>query len=379
MDARARPRLLRRRATTCGRSPSTRTCSRSRRTRRRSRARAPAPARRPAPDDDLDGQPRAPAPALAGLPRVHAEAGRASRSRRSARSAPRSSTGSASAATCDFVWDIAAPLPLLLIADMLGFPPRGLRRSAAVVRRPHARHHRRPTRGGRGEGDGRQAWRSASSSSGVIADRRAHPPQDDLVSMLCHAEIDGEQLDDESIVQETLLILIGGDETTPPRDHVPGCSRSSENPEQQRILASRPDTITSASRSCSGGSRRSRTCRARSSDDIEIRGQELHEGDQLILVYPSANRDDDVFAEPFRLDVERDPNPHLAFGFGPHFCLGASLARLELKVMFTELLHAPPRHRARHRRAAAVPRRPTSSSGPRRCRCGSRRRRARPA
>ena len=72
--------------------------------------------------------------------------------------------------------------------------------------------------------------------------------------------------------------------------------------------------------------------------DVEVHGQQLHEGDQLILLYPSANRDDAVFDDPFRFDVHRHPNPHLAFGFGTHFCLGASLARLELNVMFDELL-----------------------------------------
>ena len=76
--------------------------------------------------------------------------------------------------------------------------------------------------------------------------------------------------------------------------------------------------------------------------DLEMRGQQLHEGDQVMLFYPSANRDESVFADPDRLDVTRDPNPHLAFGFGPHFCLGASLARLELKVMFTEVLRRLP-------------------------------------
>ena len=71
--------------------------------------------------------------------------------------------------------------------------------------------------------------------------------------------------------------------------------------------------------------------------EVEIEGQTLHEDDQLILLYPSANRDDRVFDDPYRLDVRREPNPHLAFGFGTHFCLGASLARLELNVMFDEL------------------------------------------
>jgi cytochrome P450 family 142 subfamily A polypeptide 1 len=72
--------------------------------------------------------------------------------------------------------------------------------------------------------------------------------------------------------------------------------------------------------------------------DVVVRGEQLHEGDQLILLYPSANRDEAVFDRPEALDLSREPNPHLAFGFGPHFCLGASLARLELRVMFRELL-----------------------------------------
>jgi cytochrome P450 family 142 subfamily A polypeptide 1 len=76
--------------------------------------------------------------------------------------------------------------------------------------------------------------------------------------------------------------------------------------------------------------------------ELELHDQTLHEGDQVILMYPAANRDPAVFDDPDRLDVRRDPNPHLAFGFGPHFCMGASLARLELKVMFTELARRLP-------------------------------------
>jgi cytochrome P450 family 142 subfamily A polypeptide 1 len=76
--------------------------------------------------------------------------------------------------------------------------------------------------------------------------------------------------------------------------------------------------------------------------EIELHGEVLHEGDQVMLMYPAANRDPAVFADPQRLDVGRQPNPHLAFGFGPHFCMGASLARMELRVMFTELLRRLP-------------------------------------
>jgi cytochrome P450 family 142 subfamily A polypeptide 1 len=171
----------------------------------------------------------------------------------------------------------------------------------------------------------------------VIADRRAKPPQEDLVSILCHAEIDGEKLDDESLVQETLLILIGGDETT---RHVISCGMLAlmDHPDQRAILAGAdPDTMTTGVEELLRWVTPIKNMSRTVTRDVEIDGQALHEDDQLILLYPSANRDEDVFADPYRLDVRREPNPHLAFGFGTHFCLGASLARLELNVMFDEL------------------------------------------
>jgi cytochrome P450 family 142 subfamily A polypeptide 1 len=176
----------------------------------------------------------------------------------------------------------------------------------------------------------------------VIADRRARPPQDDLVSVLCHAEIDGERLDDESLVMETLLILIGGDETT--RHVISGGMLALLAHPDQRALLTGADADTMATgveellRWVTPIKNMSRTV----THDVELGGQVLHAEDQVILLYPSANRDDEVFDDPYRLDVRRAPNPHLAFGFGTHFCLGASLARLELHVMFDEVLRRLP-------------------------------------
>jgi cytochrome P450 family 142 subfamily A polypeptide 1 len=176
---------------------------------------------------------------------------------------------------------------------------------------------------------------------GVIADRRSKPPQDDLVSILCHAEIDGERLDDESIIQESLLILIGGDETS---RHVmtDGMLALLAHPDQQAVLRDDPTAIEvgveELLRWVSPIKNMSRTV----TRAVEVHGRTMHEGDQVVLMYPAANRDPAVFDEPDRFDVRRDPNPHLAFGFGPHFCMGASLARLELQVMFSELLRRLP-------------------------------------
>jgi cytochrome P450 family 142 subfamily A polypeptide 1 len=236
---------------------------------------------------------------------------------------------------CDFVWDIAAPLPLLLIADMLGFPPESyddlMRWSDDLIRATTAD----PTpEVARARTDAMLAFRDFQL--GIIAERRADP-RDDLVSVLCHAEIDGERLDDESIVQESLLILIGGDETS---RHVmtDGMLALLAAPDQLALLREDPARmeigVEELLRWVSPIKNMARTV----TSDLELHGQRLHAGDQVILMYPAANRDPEVFADPDRLDVERQPNPHLAFGFGPHFCMGASLARLELKVMFSEVL-----------------------------------------
>jgi cytochrome P450 family 142 subfamily A polypeptide 1 len=170
----------------------------------------------------------------------------------------------------------------------------------------------------------------------VIADRRANP-QDDLMSILVHAEVDGHRLDDDEVMQESLLILIGGDETT---RHVisGGIHQLLLHPDQWERLAAdpagRPAAVEEMLRWVTPIKNMVRTA----TRDVELRGQPIHEGDELMLLYPSANRDEDVFEEPFSFDSARTPNEHVAFGFGTHFCLGASLARLEIAVMLDELL-----------------------------------------
>lgn len=240
---------------------------------------------------------------------------------------------------CDFVWDVAAPLPLLLIADMLGFeqeshadllrwsddlmrgttidPPPDVARSALQAMLEFREYQLR-----------------------VIAERRREP-RDDLVSVFCHATVDGHQLDDESIVQESLLILIGGDETT---RHVisGGMLALLDEPDQLAALAEGDADLVVAVEELLRWVSPIKNMARTVTRDLVMRDQQLHEGDQLILFYPSANRDEDVFESPHLLDIRRQPNPHIAFGFGTHFCLGAALARLELRVMFGEVLRRMP-------------------------------------
>jgi cytochrome P450 family 142 subfamily A polypeptide 1 len=239
----------------------------------------------------------------------------------------------------DFVWDIAAPLPLIMIAHLLGFEEEMhddlLRWSESLVE---------PVEG-RSVEDGMAhaaavTMEFAEAQLALVADRRANP-RDDVLTTLCQAEIDGERLDDASLVQESLLILIGGDETT---RHVlsAGMLALIENPDQSEALRSgRADMATAVEemiRWASPVQAMGRTV----TRDVEFRGHTMTEGQQLALFYPSGNRDEDVFADPQRFDVTRTPNPHVAFGFGTHFCLGASLARLECRVMFRELLRRLP-------------------------------------
>jgi cytochrome P450 family 142 subfamily A polypeptide 1 len=261
---------------------------------------------------------------------------------------------------CDFVWEIAAPLPLLLIADMLGFPPEAyddlLRWSDDPIRATTLDPSPAVAQAGMAA---MLAFREFQI--GVIADRRSKPPRDDLVSILCDAEIDGARLDDESVINESLLILIGGDETS---RHVmtDGMLALLEHPDELAILRDDPAKVEvgveELLRWVSPVKNMARTV----TREVELHGATMRGGEQVLLMYPSANRDEAVFAEPDRLDVQRNPNPHLAFGFGPHFCLGASLARLELKVMFSELLRRLP---DLHLAGDLLPRRPSNFiSGP---------------
>jgi len=234
---------------------------------------------------------------------------------------------------CDFVTDLAAPLPMVMIGDALGVAPED-------------RHQLLEWSDGMLSGlTGEEAGLVAAAEAfvgyteyadKVIADRRGCP-QDDLMSVLVHAEVDGDRLDHDSLIYESLLILIGGDETT---RHVLSGGAYQLLVDRSRWEALRADpslmgtTVEEMLRWVSPIKNMARTAVR----DVELGGQTIHEGEKLLLLYPSANRDESVFDEPFTFDLRRQPNEHVAFGFGAHFCLGNSLARLELRVMFEQLL-----------------------------------------
>jgi cytochrome P450 family 142 subfamily A polypeptide 1 len=235
----------------------------------------------------------------------------------------------------DFVGDVAAWLPLIVIADMLGVEPedheRLLRWSDDMLGGSGTVAVERVERAN-------EAFAEYSTyQRRVIADRRAKPLQDDLVSILVHATIDGERLDDDTILMEALLILIGGDETT---RHVisGGMLELIRHPDQRALLMRDPSAIPTAVEEMLRWVSPIQNMARTALEAVELRGRRIAEGQKLLLLYPSANRDARAFPDPSAFDVTRRPNEHVAFGFGAHYCLGASLARLELRVMFEELL-----------------------------------------
>ena len=238
---------------------------------------------------------------------------------------------------CDFVRDIAAPLPMIVIGDMLGVLPKDrdrlLQWSEDMLGATSA------------TADGETLKRAVMAGADysqyaldVIAKRRVDPTLDDLIGILTNAKIDGESLNEEALIHESLLILVGGDETT---RHVMtgGMLELIRHPEQRQMLLDDPSKIPTAIEEMLRWVSPIKNMNRTATRDVELRGQQIRKGDKLLLLYHSANRDERVFDEPTRFNIERDPNEHVAFGgYGRHFCLGASLAKLELRLFFEEVL-----------------------------------------
>jgi cytochrome P450 family 142 subfamily A polypeptide 1 len=240
--------------------------------------------------------------------------------------------------SCDFVTDVAAWLPLIMIGDALGFAeadhPTLLEWSDDLMR-------------GQGSADEAKVLAMIAAfegytgyMSGVIADRRTNPT-DDLTSILCHAEVDGERFDDATLVHETLLLLIGGDETS---RHVMtgGLYQLLADRTRWEALVADRSLLTPAVEEMLRWVSPIKNMARTATQDIEVRGKQISAGQKVLLLYPSANRDESQFRDPFTFDLTRSPNEHVAFGFGKHFCLGNSLARLELRVLFEQLLDRLP-------------------------------------
>jgi cytochrome P450 len=169
-----------------------------------------------------------------------------------------------------------------------------------------------------------------------LAEERRRRPGQDIVSAVANGEVDGGPLAPVELLSYYLLLVVAGNETT--RNAMTGGLLAFlENPGEWKRLQEEPGLLSPAVEEIVRWTTPViQFCRS-AAQDLEIRGRTIRAGESLCLFYPSANRDEEVFEAPFAFRVDRRPNPHLAFGIGEHFCLGASLARLELRVLFGEL------------------------------------------
>jgi cholest-4-en-3-one 26-monooxygenase len=238
----------------------------------------------------------------------------------------------------DFVARIAAPFPLGVIAWILGVPSDDwellFRWTNEVIGKDDP-EYRRP-----GETPGKTSKRARGELHAYFKDliaQRRREPEDDLVSELIRGEIDGAPLTEEQLVSYCELLVEAGNETT--RNAISGGLLAfSEHRGEWQKLREHPELMSDAVeeilRWASPISHFTRTA----TSDCEVRGTRIRAGEQVALYFASANRDEDVFDDPFAFRVDRRPNPHLAFGFGEHFCMGAHVARVELETIFRHLL-----------------------------------------
>jgi cholest-4-en-3-one 26-monooxygenase len=239
---------------------------------------------------------------------------------------------------CNFVREVAAELPLIVIADLMGIPQDDRHKvfdwSNRLIGFDDPEFQ---TSFADGTIAAQELWMYANG----LADLRKKEPGEDLVSILVQGEIDGEHLTEMEFDAFFLMLAVAGNETT--RNAISGGMLAlMENPKERQRLIVDPSLLPSAVEEMLRWVTPVIHFRRTATRDVELRGRQIREGDKVVMFYPSANHDEEVFENPDVFDVSRTPNDHLSFGVGQHFCLGASLARLELKVLFEELLRRLP-------------------------------------
>ncbi len=248
-------------------------------------------------------------------------------------------------AEVDLVRGFSAPLPTTVIAELLGVPVSDhewfKQKSVEVAQFDPAKM--RAQAGEESLATLGPAIELGAYLSERLAERRT-APRDDLLSALLAAEIDGEKLTDVETIGFAFLLLVAGNETTTNLISN-GAINLDRYPDQRRKLVEDPSLIASAVEECLRFDSPVQGLARTLTSDVTLHGTAIPKGDQVLLLFASANRDERRIPDPERFDVTRDPNTHLAFGFGAHYCLGANLARLEARVAFEELLARFPEYR----------------------------------
>jgi len=237
---------------------------------------------------------------------------------------------------CDFVQEVAVNYPLYVIMSLLGIPESDFQRMLKLTQELFGSDDNEFKRGSSNEDQLPALLDMFGYFNTVTASRRDHPTED-LESAIANALIDGEPLSDIDTVSYYLIVATAGHDTTSATISG-GLHGLIENQDQLHRLQDNLDLMALATEEMIRWATPVKEFMRTAAQDTTVRGVPISAGDSLLLSYVSANRDEDVFDDPFRFDVGRDPNKHVAFGYGVHFCLGAALARMEVNSFFAELL-----------------------------------------
>ncbi len=241
--------------------------------------------------------------------------------------------------TADFVEEISAELPLLVIAELLGVPQEDRRKVFEWSNRMIGSDDPEYQVEG---AEPNEAAMEVFSYAEELAAKRKLAPRQDLVSVLINAEVEGEKLDQLELDLFFMLLIVAGNETT--RNLMSGAMTAFfDHPDQWELLRRDRSLLSSAVEEMLRYVTPVMHFRRTATMDLELGDQKMQEGDKVVFWHISANRDETVFTNPDTFDITRNPNNHMAFGGGgPHFCLGANLARMEIMVMFDRLLDRMP-------------------------------------
>ncbi|KTE38587.1 MULTISPECIES: cytochrome P450 [unclassified Sphingopyxis] len=238
--------------------------------------------------------------------------------------------------SCDFVDDVAVWYPLRVIMRILGVPAEDEAKMLVLTRDifgpddPDVRKGPKP--------DLATTIKGFTDYFAALTEARRRDPSDDIATLLSTAEVDGQPIGTLELMSYYIIIATAGHDTTS-STIAGGLLALLENPGEMARLRADPSILAANGvdemvRWVTPVKHFFRTA----VEDYELRGKRIRAGDHLMLCYPSANRDEEAFADPFRFDLSRPPNRHLAFGYGPHLCLGQHLAKMEIRIFFEELL-----------------------------------------
>ncbi|MDT5130401.1 MAG: hypothetical protein QOH54_6045 [Mycobacterium sp.] len=237
---------------------------------------------------------------------------------------------------CDFVTDIAVDFPLYVIMSLLGLPESDFGRMHMLTQEMFGGDDDEYKRGATLEEQFAVLLDFFAYFTALTASRREQPT-DDLASAIANGRVDGEPLSDVDTASYYVIVASAGHDTT--KDAISGGMRALiDNPGELARLRDDSSLMPTAVEEMIRWSTPVKEFMRTATADTTVRGVDIAKGESVYLAYVSGNRDEEVFDEPFRFDVGRDPNKHVAFGYGVHFCLGAALARMEMNSLFTELI-----------------------------------------